>query len=244
MTKIKSMLIASAGFAILGGCQTTGSYSDKSSASAIGADAIAANVGESWPSAHCPDAAALRAWIAERSNQTKMAYFGLYADGHSFWLGTNHGKNIFRPADAYAIPPGKQPFVMRWNIADAPPGGSNIWSDYVFDHDPARDGEFGVRAFAVNQCETDNDGNYGSCDQPEFGQTAWEEDSEFCPPIILPEDTSSIYLWDNNDLKDLPQVYEYSIALILKSKGPNDKKAGMRIIVDPKVKNGGGRGNR
>jgi hypothetical protein len=34
-------------------------------------------------------------------------------------------------------------------------------------------------------------------------------------------------------------VYDYKVALVLKVKNPHDREAGIRIIIDPKFKNGG-----
>ena len=192
-----------------------------------------------WPAAGCPDAATLRAFVNDKANARKMAYFGFYSDGNRIWLGTDHGKNVFNPKTPFDIPKDVQPFVIRWNISDTPAGGQPINANYALDYDAKRDGPYAVSAFAINKCFTDNLGNYGTCDQPVFGKQAWLDDGEYCPPIILAEDPDSIYLWNQNAPRGLPLVYDYSLALILKGKSPNDPKAGLRLIIDPQVRNGG-----
>ena len=72
-----------------------------------------------------------------------------------------------------------------------------------------------------------------------FGKQAWLDDGEYCPPIVLAEDPDSIYLWNQNSPRELPLVYDYSLALILKGKSPNDPKAGLRLIIDPQVRSSG-----
>ena len=239
MIKLNTIFLSGTAALAATGCQTTGAYDEKTSTDGEATEMVLAQ-SDGWPREGCPSASDLRTWLANPGNQSNMAYFGFYSDGRVFWLGSEHGANVYPPNKAFQVPRNKQPYVMRWNIDDSPPGGTHIGQNYAYDHDATRDGEYAVSALAINQCETDQDGNWGSCDQPQFGQTAWEEDGEFCPPIILSEDPSSIYLWDKNENTGLPQVYDYSVALILKSSGPNDKKAGMRIILDPRVKNGGG----
>ena len=192
-----------------------------------------------WPVAGCPDAATLRAFVNDKANARKMAYFGFYSDGNRIWLGTDHGKNVFNPKTPFDIPKGVQPYVMRWNISDTPAGGQPINANYALDYDAGRDGPYAVNAFAINKCFTDNLGNYGTCDQPVFGKQAWLDDGEYCPPIVLAEDPDSIYLWNQNSPRELPLVYDYSLALILKGKSPNDPKAGLRLIIDPQVRSSG-----
>ena len=123
-----------------------------------------------WPAAGCPDAATLRAFVNNKANAKKMAYFGFYSDGNRIWLGTDHGKNVFNPKTPFDIPKDVQPFVIRWNISDTPAGGQPINANYALDYDAKRDGPYAVSAFAINQCFTDNLGNYGTCDQPVFGR--------------------------------------------------------------------------
>lgn len=239
--KWKKLRLVGSLIILLGACETVSPQND-SAANADAGEAMASFGAEDagqWPPAGCPDANAVRAFVKGPANQGHLAYFGLYSDGNAFWMGYDHGNQVLKPKTSYRVPIGKQPFVMRWNISDKPPGGQTVNKNYRFDHDSALHGDYAVTAFAINQCITDQFGGYGSCDQPIFGEAAWREDAEFCPPVILPEDGDSIYLWDRNPPRTIPQVYEYSLALILKGQGPNDPKAGIRIIVDPKVQNGG-----
>jgi hypothetical protein len=237
-----ALLAGSAAYAETAGSKPATDVIKESHAARPTAMAAAASDAQ-WPPAGCPDAATLRAFVNDKANARKMAYFGFYSTGNRIWLGTDHGKNVFNPNTPFDIPKDAQPFVIRWNISDTPAGGQPINANYALDYDAKRDGPYAVSAFAINQCFTDNLGNYGSCDQPVFGQAAWKDDGEYCPPIILSEDPNSIYLWSPNAPRGLPQVYDYSVALVLKGKGPNDPMAGLRLIIDPQVRNGGA-GNR
>lgn len=239
MTKFQNLTIAASATALLAGCMTAAGADGAAVNEATSDSVVAAADAPSWPPSGCPDEAALRSFVNNPGYQDNMVYFGLYSDGNVFWIGSEHGTRVFSPNIPFVIPNGRQPYVMRWNIGDTPPGGQPVNANYKLEYDASLHGAYAVSAFAINKCETDELGNYGSCDQPLFGEPAWQEDAEFCPPIILSEDPNSVYLWDRNEPRAMPQVYEYSLSLILKAQRPNDPKAGIRIIVDPKVQNGG-----
>ena len=231
MTNSMNLILAGAVAAVLGGATAATADTEPEST------AVSEAAEPSWPPVGCPDPATLKTWLKTSANRKNMVYIGFYTDGYSFWVGTDHGRNIFPPDVPFQVPADKQPYVMRWNISGSPPGGKSISSYYRLDNDPQRDGDYAVSTLAINVCETDNRGDYGDCDQPIFGEDAWRDDADFCPPIIISEDPDSVYLWDPNQPRGLPQVYDYSLSLILKSKGPNDKKGGIRLIIDPKVRN-------
>jgi len=203
-----------------------------------------------WPPAGCLDADGVRAF--RDNNPNSMAYLGLYSGGETptnngniFWLGSAHGSKVQPPNTPTRVPqtPQGKGFLLRWNTSDTVMIGSSkasqhISSHYAWDYDKARDGDYAVNAMAINKCKPAGDGF--TCEQALFGESAWKGDHadgdfELCPPVILPEDPTSIYVYDLND-NSVTEEYEYSLALILKAGG---LKSGLRLIIDPKVTNGG-----
>ena len=263
MRHISRILIASGACALLGACASMDTMeSDVKTGEAEESVAMDNEMAEemvatdafdqAWPPAGCPDEAALKTWLADPVNKGYAGYVGVYsgdenpaANGNLFWLGFNHGQSVLSPNVPVVVKasPQGQGFVLRWNISDTYPGANQtVGSHYRWDYDKARDGAWAVNAIALNICETDQFGNAGSCQQPMFGTEAWKNDikkdglKEFCPPIIMSDDPSSIYVYDKNNNSEI-EVYEYSLGLVMTAGGP--KKTDLRIVIDPRVTNGG-----
>lgn len=264
MNHSASLLLACTVTALLAGCQQDAQTQDtatKAPTSAEGTKAEAAaaapmlvadtTIDQAWPPTGCPDAAAVRAFIANPGNQQFSSYLGLYSgddnpvsNGNIVWLGYAHGASIQPPNVATIVPKtaSGQGWMLRWNISDRVAIGGNsakqaFSSHYAWDYDASRDGDYAVAALAINKC-TQHGNNPPSCEQPLFGKDAWQADErghdfDICPPVILSEDPTSLYAFDRNTTQ---ATYDYSLAFILRS---GDTKTGLRIIVDPKVENGG-----
>lgn len=260
MTRMKTRLLVSAASMAFCGCATVGaSDSEPAKATAQAAPMVIVEAMESngsWPPAGCPTADELRAWRANPANSGFEADLGLYSgddaatnDGNIFWLGFGHGTNVQPPNTPTSVPVTAQGqgFVLRWNISDTVIVGNKrasqtVSSHYAWDYDAARDGNYAVNAIAINKCTAEGapPNQTFACEQPLFGKAAWQADEaggnfELCPPIILSEDANSVYVYDRND-NNVVEVYDYSLALILNAGG---QKAGIRVIIDPKVENGG-----
>lgn len=207
-----------------------------------------------WPPAGCPDADGIRAYLNDPAMQDRMAFMGIYSgddtvtdSGNRFWLGTAHGVNVQSPNAPLQIPQATaagQGWLLRWNtndkvIVDGKQASETVSAHYVWDYSAARDGAYAVNALAINRCT--GKGNGLSCEQPLFGKAAWQADAsasdpiEICPPVILPEDPSSLYAYDLNQNPQM-ETYEYSLALVLTTR---DSMNGLRLIIDPRVQNGG-----
>ncbi len=206
-----------------------------------------------WPPTGCLDAQGIRDFRATHpGNEMDMGVYSgddtATGNGNIFWLGFDHGNNVLPPNTPTSVPqtPQGEGYLLRWNISDTVIIGDSranqqISSHYSWDYDQTRDGDYAVNAIAINKCNPD--GADFTCQQALFGESAWkgdhaEGDFELCPPVILPEDSSSIYVYDLNDNNVIEQ-YEYSLALILTAGG---QKSGLRVIIDPKVTNGGVQG--
>lgn len=253
MKNFNAILFAFSTMIFLIGCSDAGestTLASDAASSAIPNSAsvnLAAEFASEWPPAGCLDAKGLRAYRSP-PNPGKETDIGLYSgdetatsNGNIFWLGFDHGNNVLPPNIPYKVPdtPQGQGYLLRWNISDTVVGANqHISNHYKWDYDKKRDGEYAVNAVAINKCKPDGDSFV--CQQALFGQAAWEGDQaegdfELCPPIILPEDPGSVYVYDLNN-NNVEEQYEYSLALILTAGG---QKSGLRLIIDPKVTNGG-----
>lgn len=257
MKNINALLFAFGAITFLFG----GAYADRTQAS--GSDASSSAMEEAasvnlaaeselpWPPAGCLDAQGIRDFRSQ--NPGKEADIGLYSgddtatsNGNIFWIGFNHGAKVQQPNNPTRVPqtPPGQGFLLRWNISDTVVIGDShanqhISNHYKWDYNPTRDGDYAVNAIAINKCKPVGDGDF-VCEQALFGKTAWENDYagggfELCPPVMLPGEPNSVYVYDLND-NNVVEQYEYSLALILTAGGD---KSGLRVIIDPKITNGG-----
>lgn len=263
MKNLKLAIMTGGAAALLAGCAATGA-NDQESAVATNAIVEAAveegNPGQ-WPPAGCKTPSELQAFIAANPTYANSYYLGVYSgginpldNGNIFWLGTQHGANVQPPETALPIAPTERGVgvLLRWNIYDTymdpvsrQQAPESVARHYLWDYDQSlmnnADGVYAYDALAINLCTTDQNGT--TCQQPLFGEKAWQDDAntagfELCPPIILKSDTSSVYVWDRNDNDDI-QTYEYSLAVKLNIGGANASKSGLRVVLDPKVRNGG-----
>lgn len=267
MTRMATILTATASAALLSACVTTEAQENNETAvQTMGVFAAEESLDTAWPPAGCPDGAALVEWMNNPANANYKQYYGVYSggtnptsDGNVFWIGSNHGQNIIPPNQAISIPPTPQgqAYMIRWNISDEVQGGgrqagSAVSNNYAWDTEASGDWWYAYDALAINTCETVADPqpggpNVGNCQQPIFGEAAWKDDiqngsiDEFCPPMMFASDLDSVYLFDQNNDAEI-EVYEYSLRIKSNVPGP---RGGMPIIIDPKISNGGvGRGNR
>ena len=262
---LKHTLLFSASAILLGACQATYSQNEDgtTASDAMVVESFAVEGGGQWPPAGCKTPTELQQFITANPNYSPSYDLGLYSsdinpleNGNMFYLGYDHGETVQPPNSPVNVAPNQQGVgvILRWNNSDIykEPGGSrtatqSVAQHYYWDYDinalaASTDGVYAYNALAVNLCT--NNGQSGvTCQQPLFGEAAWQADSrtpgfELCPPIILKSDPTSIYVWDKND-NDSIQTYEYSLAMILNVGEQNQVKSGLRIIIDPKVQNGG-----